>query len=200
MNILVDSLPNAVEIDGDVYEINTDFRTVIKVILAFDDVELASIEKQNIMLSLLYKDKIPQHNMMKAAELILRFITGPAADDTDTDVADTEQFYSFTKDASLIYAAFQQTHGIDLQTAQLHWWQFVALFSDLGADTMLCNLISLRKRVAYGEATKEDMKIVRRLGSSFDVDKPVQKSIEDLEAERRFFDLVQKHKESKDAS
>lgn len=198
MNILTDALPTAVQIEDTIYEINTDFRNIIKIILAFDDPELAGIEKQVIILALLYKDNIPKKHVVAASKLAARFISGPMGESDEE--GDTTRYYSFTKDSPLIYAAFQQTHGIDLQKASLHWWQFIALFSDLGSETIFCNIVNLRRRVAIGEASKEEIKAARRMGSSFDVEQYEPKSIDEMEAERHFLALERKRKERKHAS
>jgi len=69
----------------------------------------------------------------------------------------------------LIYAAFRQTHGIDLQKELLHWWVFLALFQDLGADTAFCSLVNLRRRVKSGQATKEEREHAIKMGDAFEL-------------------------------
>ena len=39
--------------------------------------------------------------------------------------------FVFEDDAPYIYSSFMETYGIDLLTAKLHWWQFLALFRGL---------------------------------------------------------------------
>ena len=77
------------------------------------------------------------------------------------------RLYSFEKDANFIFAAFRQTHGIDLQKENLHWWKFIALFMDLGQDTTFCQLTALRKRVKSGKATKEEKQAAKNMGDMF---------------------------------
>lgn len=50
----------------------------------------------------------------------------------------------FAVDGPLIWAAFLQTYGIDLRTAQLHWWDFMALFRSLPDECRICKIISYR--------------------------------------------------------
>ena len=59
MNILIDQLPEAVEIDGVEYSINTDYRTAILIMMAFEDEALTAQDKAIIMLRLLYGEDIP---------------------------------------------------------------------------------------------------------------------------------------------
>ena len=56
-NILIDRLPESVEIDGREYLLDTDFRTCLRIILAFEDPELANIEKRAVMLDNLYMER-----------------------------------------------------------------------------------------------------------------------------------------------
>lgn len=186
MNILVEQLPTAVSIDSVDYEINTDFHACIRVILAFEDDELTGYEKQLIMLQNLYP-KIPD-NVGTALELALKFLNGGRArEDQDTP---SLRLYSFSQDADFIFAAFQQTHGIDLETAELHWWKFLALFADLGADTTFCSLASLRSRLKTGKATDEEKKMAREMENIISLPEPDMRTTEEREQEAEFDRLV----------
>ena len=46
----------------------------------------------------------------------------------------TPRGFDFAVDGALIWAAFLQVYRIDLHTARLHWWDFMALFRALPAD------------------------------------------------------------------
>lgn len=186
MNILVEQLPTAVEIDGAEYLLNTDFRACIRVILAFEDDELTGYEKQIIMLSTLYPE-IPD-NVSVAIEQALKFLNGGQLEDVQEE--SHLRLYSFQKDAGFIFAAFRQTHGIDLETAKLHWWKFLALFMDLGADTTFCNLVSLRKRLKTGKATKEERQAAREMGDLIEVPEPDTRTLEERQKEEEFMQLV----------
>lgn len=166
INLLTDDLPTAVLVDGDEYEINTDFRNSLLVIMAFEDPELAGYEKQVRMLTNLYP-VIPS-NVESAVKQAVRFLDcGEEA--KESSGAAPHRFYSFVKDQRFIYAAFRQTHGIDLSTAPLHWWQFVALFMDLGSETTFCSLTSLRQRVKSGKGNEADLEAAQELGDLFEV-------------------------------
>lgn len=153
--------------------------------LAYEDNELAALEKQAILLANMY-DEIPP-NAVEAARMAVKFLNCGQEGEQDEP---GPRLYSFGKDADLIFAAFQQTHGIDLQSSDLHWWKFMALFMDLGADTAFCNLIGLRKRVKTGKATKEERQAARDLGDAFNVPELDTRSLEELEQEARFMQLI----------
>jgi hypothetical protein len=189
VNILTETLPTAVEVDGVAYKINTDFRNAIRVMLAFEDDELTFNEKQMILLGNLYPE-VPE-NVQGALEQGGKFLSGGK---TDEPTDEPLRLYSFSKDADLIFAAFQQTHRIDLETAKLHWWKFLALFSDLGGDTTFCQLVGLRKRLKTGKATKEEREEARDMEDIIEIPEPDDRTLEEKEKERIFMQSIGKVK------
>jgi hypothetical protein len=186
MNILTDTLPTEIDISGEICQINADFRSCLRIILAFEDGELSNVEKQIIMLHNLF---VTQPRDAKAAmERCGWFLNGGKVSDGDNYAP---RLYSFSKDADMIFSAFRQTHNIDLTMADLHWWEFLALFMDLGADTTFCNLINLRRRVKTGKATKEEKQTARELGEMFEVPEVDDRTLEEREANAEFERLLQ---------
>lgn len=188
MNILVDRLPETIEIDGVSYRIDANFRTCLRIIMAFEDSELTQLEKSLVFYDNLFIDK--PEDVKSALEYGVEFLNcGKDEDDPGGNVG--FRVFSWAKDANLIYAAFQQTHGIDLTSVEfMHWWRFVALFMDMGSDTAFCNLVGLRQKVMTGKASKEERQAAREMGQMFVVDQIDDRSIEEIEAEREFMELI----------
>lgn len=185
MNILTDRLPTTLMVNGQDYKINADFRTALKIILAFEDSELAGVEKSILFYDNLYIDK--PDDILAALKQGSWFLNGGKADDTEPD---GPRVFSWDRDSNLIYAAFQQTHGIDLSEADLHWWKFLALFMDLGSETAFCSLVGLRRRVKTGKATKEEKQMAREMGSLFIVPDIDDRTPDEIEAEREFMKMI----------
>jgi hypothetical protein len=155
MNALLDRFPTAVEIDGCRYELNTDYRVGLKIMLAYEDPELVAAEQQAVMLQLLYKE-IPS-NIQRAAELATRFLDCGEEHSIGAQGDGGSRFFSWTKDAKYIYSAIKQTHGIDLETVDyLHWWKFVFLFMDLNENCFFNRIIYYRSRRQQGKLTPEE--------------------------------------------
>jgi len=141
-----------------------------------------------IMLANLYS--VMPVDVEQAIEKASLFLNGGRANSEEDD--DGLRLYSFEKDADLIFAAFRQTHGIDLQKEKMHWWQFLALFMDLGQDTTFCQLIGLRKRVKTGKASKEEKETAQQMGSMFEIEDLDTRTIEEREKEAEFFRLIKR--------
>lgn len=154
MNVLIDGLPEAVEIDGQEYEINTDYRVGLQIMTAFEDPNLTGFEKQAVMLRLLYP-AVPS-DARRASELAVKFLNcGQEAKQSDEE-SDATRYYSWSQDARYIMSAIEQTYQIDLSTAGLHWWRFSYMFLDLHEDCFFSRLIYLRKQKEKGKLTKEE--------------------------------------------
>jgi hypothetical protein len=158
----------------------------LKVILAFEDPELTESEKQWVMLRSLYP-VIPE-DVKEAIDLAGRFLNGGKTNE-ETEEAPL-RLYSFVKDADYIFAAFKQTHGVDLTTEQLHWWKFLALFMDLGSETTFCSLVNLREKVGNGTATKEEKQAAEKLGDIFSIEQPDTRTPEEKRKEAEFMKQI----------
>jgi hypothetical protein len=137
-----------------------------------------------VMLQLLYP-VIPD-DLEKAYELGIKFMDGGKESDDEDESGDHFRLCSFEKDANLIFAAFRSTHGINLQTENLHWFEFLSFFSDLGQDTTFCQLIGLRRRVKDGTATEEERKIANSMGDMFIIEEYDTRTLEEKIAEEQF--------------
>ncbi len=168
MNILIDVLPEYVEIDGIEYKINTDFRIGIMFELLIQDNTLTDMEKVEIALNLYYPE-IP-HDPIQALEKILWFYRCGKEYDAESPQEGTEgttqqqAIYSFEHDAEYIYAAFLDQYGIDLQDIEhLHWWKFKALFKGLKEDNLIVKIMGYRAIKIDDNMTDSEKKFYRRM-------------------------------------
>ena len=69
-------LPTSLEVAGRDYEIDSDFRTVLRVLAAYEDPELSPSEKQLVCLANIYIDlgSIPAAHLQEAYDAAVRFI------------------------------------------------------------------------------------------------------------------------------
>ena len=180
MNALLNKFPTKIRIDNTNYEINSDYRNCLKIILAFEDDELTIEEQYFIMLNLLYKE-MPENIELAIEKAILFLNCGE-----EYEVSDSKRTYSFNKDSKYIYSAMNQTHNIDLESIEyLHWWKFVFLFMDVDKDCTFSYITSLRYKKNNGKLDNYDKKIWVEKREIVDLDY----SSED-EEEREFMKLL----------
>lgn len=154
MNILIDGLPTAIEVSGQICGINPDYQTGLKIIMAFEDYELVAQEKCAVLVQLLYKET-PQ-NFSEAVRLGIKFLDcGEAKQEGST--GDGIRKYSFTHDARYIFAAVDRVLRGKLSKGEpVHWWEFVMAFMDLPEDCLMSRIIYLRAQHAKNKLTKEE--------------------------------------------
>ncbi len=182
MNILTDRFPEAVEIDGTVYDLDTDFRTGIKIMLAFEDPELTAYEKSVVMLELLYPE-IPK-NLQAAHNAAIRFLNCGEEADEASGGENCPRLYSFEHDAKYIYSAIRQSHGIDLESLDyMHWWKFCYLFLDLGKDCFFNQMISYRKKMYEGKLTQEEAEYCNAIRDILVLPEPYEPELQEAEDE-----------------
>ena len=147
MNILLDTLPE--EIDGT--PINSDFRAMVLLELMLSDPKVPQEMKLPLALSYLYKAPVP--DLKKAVDGLMWFYRCGAPEekpDAGGGGNSHDRAYDFEADAPDIYAAFMQTYGIDLNSAELHWWKFRALFFGLPEDCKIVKIMGYRTMDLHG--------------------------------------------------
>lgn len=194
ISLLAGKLPDSLEVDGKPHKIRTDFRHAIKIILSFEDVSLTNRERTIIALKNIFY--VVPENVEEAARQVEWFLSGGEAD--NEEVGNEMRLYSFKQDERFIYAAFQQTHRVDLQAVELHWWTFLALFLDLGKDTTFSQLVTLRKRVKTGKATQEEHRAANEMGDIFRLDAVDDRSLADREEDERFEEAYREARRKRD--
>lgn len=186
-NMLTEKLPTKYK--G--YHINTDFKCGIKISLALDDWQLGDDERVLTALSLLYGEGIPD-DMNVALDGLRWFLTcGKEADKASySDIDDVDNAkesvnvkgddisFDFEVDASNIYAAFLKNYNIDLTKTDMHWFQFIALFSNL-KNTSLNDMMYYRTLdlSQYKGEQKAEMKALKE---RYKINKITKQQVENL--------------------
>lgn len=145
MNLLYDDVPTALHIAGKDYPINSDFRTWIKfeVMLLHNNGE--SRQLLSDIMELIFPHKIPASAYQEeATEKILWFYRCGQEKIGESSGGSSQVYFDYEYDAGYIYAAFLEQFGIDINTAQLHWWKFRAMFLSLSDSTEFVKIMSYR--------------------------------------------------------
>ena len=141
-------LPVSLNIAGREYGIDSDFRTVLRVLTAYGDPELSDVEKRNICLVNLYPgvDAIPAAHIPEAYEAAVRFIdNGQQPDGKSARTMDWEQ------DAALLFPAINNVARFEVRSVKyLHWWTFLGYFMEI-RDGVFSTVLRLRRKRAKNQ-------------------------------------------------
>lgn len=147
---MVGQLPTAVEIDGADYGIRTDYRDILRIILAFGDPDLEPEHQVLVCLKVLYKDfdSMPESQYAEAYEKAVQFID---CNRQNSSPQKSPRTMDWEQDESLIFAAINRVAGIEVRSVPyMHWWTFMGFFAEIG-ECAFSQIQSLRYKKAKGK-------------------------------------------------
>lgn len=172
-NLLVDRLPEYVEVEGEKYEIDSDFSTFILFEQLIADKTLSAQEKMKEMWDLLFPfDDVPPVNDEAIKQIEWFYKCGKVESEerkekiakmTKKSRKMNNQIYDFEFDDQYIFAAFFQCYGIDLTEYEMHWWKFKALFNSLDSDCEFVKIMGYRSADVSKIKDKEEKQRIVRL-------------------------------------
>lgn len=124
-NVILDDLPD--EWNG--YRICTDFRVGIQIVQLLEDAEYSQIERLAYAAELLYDD-MPE-NIEECVQGIMWFLSAWNWDRKPKEKQDDIIVMDYDIDQWRIYAAFRRQYDINLNCAELHFWEFMGLLGNL---------------------------------------------------------------------
>ena len=148
---MLGSLPRTLDVHGKRYEIRTDFRSILRVIAAFNDDELSDAEKLYVCLRQVYKEfeSIPHDDYTEAYERAVWFINCGEDNKPDSHKAKT---VDWIKDEGLIFPAINQVAGQEVRlTEYMHWWTFMGYFQSIDRESTYGYILTLRQKRAKGK-------------------------------------------------
>lgn len=165
MNMLLDILPDEVEIDGTRYRLNTDYRICIMYEMLMLDDEVEDRNKLIKALRLFYGDTIPRDVDAAVDKIIWFYNCGRDKEERKSKEGkrSKKRIYDFDYDADYIYAAFLQQYGVDLQDEEIHWWKFRAMFKSLRDDTEFVKIMGYRSIQINNNMTKSQKEFYQNM-------------------------------------
>jgi hypothetical protein len=180
INFLTSPLPEAVSVNGKDYPINTDFRVWIDIQNILSDSSLSSVERVIRFFSLAFISPALPDSVDGALFALSEFLS-PLPKGEGINEKCTAPAFSFTYDGGLIYAAFLSQYGIDLSSARLHWWRFLALFYSLN-NCKFTEIVGIRnadlssvKDRDYKQFLRKQKRLYRLPKASSDISSEINK-------------------------
>jgi hypothetical protein len=149
INPLYEPFPETVTADGVEYPILTDFREWIRFADMLNDKAIA--DRTKLVLMTQWFEITPERITGELFKAVVAFYRADALgpeksqydDCCDDDIVQRPPLLDWKYDAKYIIGDFLRCYGIDLLTAEMHWWHFRCLFSALPEDS------TVQKRIAY---------------------------------------------------
>lgn len=140
---MIGYLPQSLNIDGEEYAINSDFRVALTIFEAYNDEALSDYEKMLCCLKCLFKE-IPLNadEALKQANWFLDGGDMPKSKKAPVKLMDWEY------DQSIYFPAVNKVAGYETREAEyLHWWSFLGLFNEIG-EGLYSQVMNIRSKRA----------------------------------------------------
>lgn len=185
---LNDPLDDRVSIGDEEHPIYMAFDNVMSALETFDDKELSEAVRLYVFLGIMLHDydqelisTLDFETQIDVGKQIIDQINSEPIENQPVDLEgnpmpqpkrDGEQLVSFLFDAKYIYAAFMQSYGIDLieQQGSLHWSKFSALLNALPDNTLMRQIIDIRKTDLSEIKDKDEKKRIKKLKQQFSLE------------------------------
>ena len=156
---LIDSFPNQIEIDEKVYEVNCDFKSILRILALSEDESFTEIERKVNALRIFYKKESPSDVEKATTEMDL-FIR--CYQEIKTESKSREKAFDFQIDSMDIYSAFFQMYHIDLECSDMHWFKFQALFININdGRPNIMNKMAVRTTDISGMSSEQQVKYTK---------------------------------------
>ena len=168
-NVLYEPLPE--EWNG--YPINWWFQVGIQIYLVSEDPELMDFERTAIIAELLFPEGVSPPEEMQ--ECITWFLNGWCHDRSAKE-KEKKKLLDFNRDQWRIYADFRQIYGINLNEADLHWWEFMGMLWNMPQrQSSFLQVIEIRQKKITSKMGKEEKEAIRKAQYVYGLEDTVDK-------------------------
>lgn len=191
------SFPTSLNIGGVEYEIRTDYRVVLDLLMALNDPELSDSDNKisaymqsGVILEIMFPDcdSIPQEHIQEALDKVAEFIDMGIGDDSKKPkTMDWEQ------DAPIIIPAINKVLNKEIRAEKyMHWWTFLGAYMEIG-EGLFSNIIHIRQKKAKGKKLEKwEQDFYKENKSLIDFQHKEKRSNEEKEMLRDYFGYSKK--------
>lgn len=185
------TLPTSLEISGVVWQIRSDYRAIIDILIALGSPEYEADEKWLIALTIFYVDfeEMATQEYTEAIKKLCWFIDLGQEKRADTHINSSNlKLMDWEQDANLIIPAINRVIGKEVRSIEyMHWWTFMGAYMEIG-ECAYAQVISIRAKRAKGKKLEKWEQ--EYLQNNRDIVELYHKqSEEELEEERRLIEL-----------
>lgn len=161
-------LPKSVEINGREYAIRYDFRVILDIFEALNDIDLNDQERALAVLQMFYVDFDDLEDYDAALKACFRVINGGKE---NQNTKKEPQLVNWESDFSLIAAPVNRVLGYEIRAVEydvennsggVHWYTFLSAYMEIG-DCLFAQVINIREKKAKGKPlNKTDKEFYRK--------------------------------------
>ncbi len=201
-NILYEPLPT--EWNG--YQVNTWFQIGIQVQLMIEDDSLSDYEKNESLLWLLFgeEEELREHPQNEElGECISWFLNGWCHDNSPKQ-KEKQKVMDYYIDQYRIYADFRQIYGINLNEADMHWWEFCGLLWNMPyKQSSFLRVIEIRTKKIQKNMSKEEKEATEKAQETYSLEQKETAEYTDEEKSKideydRMMEIARKKAEEKE--
>ena len=156
------SLPTEVDVDGQKLAVRSDYRAILDIISALNDVNLSTEEKAYIVLKIFYKDfdAITQNNAQEALDQCFKFIDLGNGKEGEKQ----PKLVDWDQDFQYIITPINAVAGKEVRALDyLHWWTFISYYYEIDGDCLFAQIVNIRDKQARGKSLdKQEREWYRR--------------------------------------
>ena len=191
------NFPTSLDIGGVEYEIRTDYRVILDLLMALNDPELSDSDNKmsaymqsRVILEIMFPDcdNIPQEHIQEALDKVAEFIDMGIGDDSKKPkTMDWEQ------DAPIIIPAINKVLNKEIRAEKyMHWWTFLGAYMEIG-EGLFSNVIHIRQKKAKGKKLEKwEQDFYKENKSLIDFQHKEKRSNEEKEMLRDYFGYSKK--------
>lgn len=147
---MIGYLPKSVEINGNTWAMNTDYRNILTIFEAMEDDSLSSSEKMYVLLTRMYVDfeKMPKNDYKEAVRHATEFMESHDRSDDKKN----PRIVDWQKDEHMIFPAINAVAGCEVRAVEyMHWWTFLGYFENIDNECLWSFVLSIRQKRARGK-------------------------------------------------
>lgn len=144
-----DLLPMSLTINGIEYEIRSDYRDILEIMIAMQDVELNDEERAEVVLTIFYPelDEMPPMDYREAIEKLLRFINCGRPEKKDGKRP--PRLVDWEKDFQYMVSPINKVVGTEIRALDyMHWWTFKAAWNEIDPECTWGQIVKIRSKKA----------------------------------------------------
>lgn len=158
-------LPKTINLNNRDFEIRTDYRAILDILIALEDPNYEADEKILILIQILYVDWESIEDFDEAYEKGIKFINMGQESNTDgMKLMDWEQ------DSDLIVSPINQIVGTEIRSLEyMHWYTFLSAYMNIG-ESLFSQVVSIREKMKRGKTLdKQEKEFYKRNSEMIDL-------------------------------